>query len=153
MNWVFQVQSNSNYDMILENRSEKKYECSVVSLHVAGFPYQLLLFTPLLTSVRQHLKYNKLHHCRMLNSGLIFHRHTNDKRYVCKISKHRCNLATNIGGTETTTVLETSIYEGVKLERGGNWLQPVLNIVHTFSSGSPNFFVAPLQLSITKKYS
>jgi hypothetical protein len=38
----------------------------------------------------------------MPNSGMIFHRHKNEKLYVYKVSKQRCNLATNIGWKKST---------------------------------------------------
>jgi len=58
-----------------------------------------------------------------------------------------------LAGRNRPWVLETSIYEGVELEKGGNWFQSVLNIVHAFPSVSPNFLAAPLQLSSQKYYS
>lgn len=59
----------------------------------------------------------------------------------------------NGGGQNRPWLLEILFYEGDKLERGGDWFEPVLHI-HTFFPHSPPIFLfAPLQLSSQSKYS
>jgi hypothetical protein len=62
-----------------------------------------------------------------------------------------------LGGQNRQLALGTLVYEGVKLQNGRRWFEPVLDVlyiqVHPFSAFSPQFLFcfAPLQLSNQKK--
>jgi hypothetical protein len=59
---------------------------------------------------------------------------------------HRHNLANNMvegGGAKGPSILGTLIYKGLKLERGGDWFEPVLNVHTPFPHPHPNFFICP----------
>jgi len=76
----------------------------------------------------------------MPNRGLIFHRHKNESCTFIRSASIGVTWLRTLAGRNRPWVLETSIYEGVKLEKGGNWFQLVLNIIQAFPSVSPIFF-------------